>query len=205
MADLKTEYEKTYIAIKEAILIGEFTPGQKLPQRKLAQRFNATTMTVREALRTLEKENLIQIVPKWGAMVIELTKERAYEMYIVREALEGMAARLVSESISDDQANELRKQAEQCDIFLQSSSASVREKAATHEKLHRKIIILSNCGELIRCMETISLHNILLQNAYHIKFITDPPRWHSTLVNAILSNNPDNAEKNYAGTCAPGL
>ena len=74
MADLKTEYEKTYIAIKEAILIGEFTPGQKLPQRKLAQRFNATTMTVREALRTLEKENLIQIVPKWGAMVIELMK-----------------------------------------------------------------------------------------------------------------------------------
>ena len=106
-----------------------------------------------------------------------------------------MAARLVSESISGEQANELRKQAEQCDILLQSSAASVREKAATHEKLHRKIIILSNCGELIRCMETISLHNILLQNAYHIKFITDPPRWHSTLVNAILSNNPDNAEK----------
>ena len=49
MAIFLTEYQKVYEALKSAIISGEFSPGQRLPQRKLAERFDATTITVREA------------------------------------------------------------------------------------------------------------------------------------------------------------
>ncbi|MCK5006974.1 MAG: GntR family transcriptional regulator [Spirochaetales bacterium] len=93
MADFRTEYEKVYEAIRNAIIAGQYVPGERLPQRKLAEKFNTTTITVREALRFLEQDGLILIEPKWGAMVVEITAEKIYGRYIVREALEGMAAR----------------------------------------------------------------------------------------------------------------
>lgn len=93
MADFRTEYEKVYEAIRNAIIAGQYAPGERLPQRKLAEKFNTTTITIREALRFLERDGLILIEPKWGAMVVEITAEKIYGRYIVREALEGMAAR----------------------------------------------------------------------------------------------------------------
>ena len=61
MADFRTEYEKVYQAIRNAVIAGQYAPGERLPQRKLAETFNTTTITVREALRFLEQDGLILI------------------------------------------------------------------------------------------------------------------------------------------------
>ncbi len=78
MADFRTEYEKVYEAIRNAVIAGQYAPGERLPQRKLAEKFNTTTITVREALRFLEQDGLVSIEPKWGAMVVEITPEKIY-------------------------------------------------------------------------------------------------------------------------------
>ena len=65
-SDLKTESQKVFELLREAILSGRFKPGDKLPQRGLAEEFESTTITVRDALRSLESEGLVEIVPKWG-------------------------------------------------------------------------------------------------------------------------------------------
>jgi DNA-binding GntR family transcriptional regulator len=195
MADFRTEYEKVYEAIRNAIIAGQYVPGERLPQRKLAETFDTTTITVREALRYLEQDGLILIEPKWGAMVVEITAEKIYGRYIVREALEGMAARLAAENITEEERRELMAMAEECDRELVGERMSRRDKANLHYKLHEKIVNITRCPELIQSINRNNLHTVILSNAYHIDWRHDNPERHRTLVQSILSGVADQAEQ----------
>jgi DNA-binding GntR family transcriptional regulator len=194
MADFRTEYEKVYEAIRSAIMTGRYAPGERLPQRKLAETFDTTTITVREALRFLEQDGLILIEPKWGAMVVEITPEKIYGRYIVREALEGMAARLAAENVTGEETRELLDLALECDRELVGDRLSRQDKASLHYKLHERIVNITRCPELIQSITRNNLHTIILSNAYHIDWRHDNPERHRTLVQSIVSGDPDRAE-----------
>ena len=168
MADFRTEYEKIYEAIRNAVIAGQYAPGERLPQRKLAEAFDTTTITVREALRYLEQDGLILIEPKWGAMVVEITPEKIYGRYIVREALEGMAARLAARNVTEEEKRQLMEMAEECDRELVSDRMNRQDKANLHYKLHEKIVNITRCPELIQSINRNNLHTVILSNAYHI-------------------------------------
>jgi DNA-binding GntR family transcriptional regulator len=195
MADFRTEYEKVYEAIRDAIIAGRYVPGERLPQRKLAEAFATTTITVREALRFLEQDGLILIEPKWGAMVVEITPGKIYGRYIVREALEGMAARLAAENVTEEEKRELMDMAEECDRELVSERMNRQDKANLHYKLHEKIVNITRCPELIQSINRNNLHTVILSNAYHIDWRHDNPEQHRTLVQSIVSGIPDQAER----------
>jgi DNA-binding GntR family transcriptional regulator len=194
MADFRTEYQKIYEAIREAIIAGQYSPGERLPQRKLAETFNTTTITVREALRFLEQDGLILIEPKWGAMVVEITPEHIYGRYIVREALEGMAARLAAGNITEEEKRELMEMAAECDRELVSDRMSRQDKANLHYRLHEKIVNITRCPELIQSINRNNLHTVILSNAYHIDWLHDNPERHRTLVRGINSGDTERAE-----------
>lgn len=194
MPDYRTEYVKIYEAIRNAIMVGEFRPGERLPQRKIAERFNTTTITVREALRFLERDNLVVMEPKWGATVIEVTPERLRGRYVVREALEGMAARLACENISPREKERLRELATQCDRDLLSDELNPYQKASLHYSLHNFVAQTTRCNELIDSTNRNNLYTILLSNAYHINWSSDDPNRHRNLIERILSGTPDEAE-----------
>ena len=80
--------------LREAILSGVLKPGQRLDQNEIAEALNVSRSPVREALRTLAAEGLVQILPHRGAIVAELSPEELEEIYAIRAVLEGMAARL---------------------------------------------------------------------------------------------------------------
>lgn len=81
----------------EAIVRGEIAPGSRLTEVSLATRLGLSRQTVREALRQLSELGLITITPHRGAVVSELTPERAQEIVTLRALLEGFAGRLVAE------------------------------------------------------------------------------------------------------------
>ncbi len=191
---LKTENQKISEIIKKEILSGEFKPGERLPQRKLAEKYQSTTIVVREALRILENEGLVCIEPKWGAMVEDISPKKLYGRYVVREALEGMAARIVARQANDMEKNELLELAKQCDVKLLGNELTKAEKAKLHYKLHEKIVALSRCDELIDLVKKISLYSVLLSNAFHIDWTSDEKNWHQKLVTAIINGDPDFAE-----------
>ena len=195
MADFRTEYQKVYENIREAILAGDFKAGDKLPQRKLAEKYNSATITVREALRTLESDGLIVIEPKWGAMVTEMTPEKIQGRYIVRAALEGMAARLAAKKISENSKEELLALARKCDKELRGNKLNRQEKANLHYQIHKKIVQITGCDELIRSINRINLQAIIFSNAYRIDWSHDDPERHKKLIMAIISKDPDLAEK----------
>ena len=81
-------------SIGEAILRGEFAPGQSLPEQDLAQRLGVSRGTVREAFRALAEDGIVDLFPHRGAFVVAPTVRRAREIFTLRAELESFAARL---------------------------------------------------------------------------------------------------------------
>ena len=191
----RTEHERIYEAIQEAIISRELQPGQRLPQRSLAKRFDTTAVTIREVFRSLENSGLIVTAPKWGAIVVEVDPKTIREKYIVREALEVMAARLIAEGIGEIEKLELQRAAIECDEALSSKELTTLEKARVHFSFHERLVRATGCGELIALASKINLFAILLSNTYHTDWKTDVPRAHEKLVHNITSNPQDIAEQ----------
>lgn len=82
-------------SIGEAIVRGAFSPGQALPEQPLSAQLGTSRGTVREALRLLADQGLVEIVRHRGAFVAELTPRKAHEIFTLRAELEAFAVRLV--------------------------------------------------------------------------------------------------------------
>ncbi|ELF1351171.1 GntR family transcriptional regulator [Vibrio cholerae] len=85
----------------EAIIEGELAPGSKISEPELAKQFQVSRGPLREALMRVEGLGLIERIPHIGARVIQLSPIKLVELYAVREALEGMAARLAARNITE--------------------------------------------------------------------------------------------------------
>lgn len=79
--------------IRDAIAHGEYPPGSRLRQEEIAERFGASRVPVREALRALEAEGLVTLVPNAGAWVSRLTLAECEEVYQTRERVEPLLLR----------------------------------------------------------------------------------------------------------------
>ncbi|HDI3155038.1 TPA: GntR family transcriptional regulator [Vibrio cholerae] len=85
----------------EAIVGGQLAPGSKISEPELAKQFQVSRGPLREALMRVEGLGLIERIPHIGARVIQLSPTKLVELYAVREALEGMAARLAARNITE--------------------------------------------------------------------------------------------------------
>jgi DNA-binding GntR family transcriptional regulator len=90
-----------YVALKQLIADGRVRPGQRLREIELAGRFGVSRTPVREALRKLEAEGLVASSPGGGLAVTVASPQEIMDAYLVREALEGLAARLAAERATD--------------------------------------------------------------------------------------------------------
>jgi DNA-binding GntR family transcriptional regulator len=93
--------------LRAAIIGGQLAPGQRLIERELTGMLGVSRTVVREVLRQLESEGLIAIIPNKGPVVRELSATEARDLYTIRAALEGLAARLCVEHASAGQLKEL--------------------------------------------------------------------------------------------------
>lgn len=86
-------YEQVYLTIKDHIIKGVFSPGQKLVESKLVNLLNTSRTPIREALRRLEMEGLLVSRPSQGVEVTNFTKEAMNDLFECNSVLEGLAAR----------------------------------------------------------------------------------------------------------------
>jgi Transcriptional regulators len=94
-------------AIRKGILTGDYSLGEKLDQKLLAEKLGVSVIPVREGLRQLEAEGLIRLVPRRGAFVAELSITELKEIYLIREVLEGLAAELAVPNLDSSAFNQL--------------------------------------------------------------------------------------------------
>jgi DNA-binding GntR family transcriptional regulator len=99
---------KVYNRLKAMILERKLLPGEKIPQEKLAQDLGISRTPLVSALKYLEKEKLVQSIPRRGFFVRLFTKQEMISIFELREVLEGLAARRAALNISDKEIDQLR-------------------------------------------------------------------------------------------------
>lgn len=95
--------------LRQSIIAGRLAPGARLIERELIAMMGVSRTVIREALRQLESEGLIAIIPNKGPVVRELTLDEAKDLYSIRAVLEGLAARLFAENAGDEQLKKLEQ------------------------------------------------------------------------------------------------
>jgi DNA-binding GntR family transcriptional regulator len=87
--------------LRSMIVSGQFQPGEKIPERQLCDQFGVSRTPLREALKVLAAEGLVQLAPNRGAMVAVLTPEGLEDCLPIAMAVEALAGRLACEAITD--------------------------------------------------------------------------------------------------------
>ncbi|WP_051688119.1 GntR family transcriptional regulator [Desulfofalx alkaliphila] len=99
--------DNVYSRLRKAILKGKFQPGDRLVERKLAEKLNVSRTPIREAIRMLELEGLVSHIPRVGSVVSSIDAVEVHEIYRIRAVLEGLAARMAAERIKPEQLQQL--------------------------------------------------------------------------------------------------
>src|SRR5208282_6157425 len=94
---ISTTRERTVAALRQSILDLHFEPGQRLIERELCEMTGVSRTSLREAIRYLEAEGLVQTIPNRGMVVATVTLEDARQIYQLRGAIEALACRLFAE------------------------------------------------------------------------------------------------------------
>ncbi|MGD9991052.1 GntR family transcriptional regulator, partial [Pseudonocardia sp.] len=158
-----------------------------LVERDLAAEFEVSRSPVREALRNLDKEGLVEKLPTRGIIVKELTRREVSEIFDIREALEGMASKAAAQRIADGEASNLRQLVEQSRAALDAGDLdAVRE---SNWGFHDEIIAFSDNHILQQMLTPLMgrLHWILRQVTDFERIEVD----HLRLAAAIESGYPD--------------
>ncbi len=95
--------EQIATKLSERIVSGAYTPGQRVMEQAVAEEFEVSRGPVREALRLLEKEGLVMILPRRGAQVTNPTIEEVNEIFDIRAMLNGLRDRLIAEGKQREQ------------------------------------------------------------------------------------------------------
>lgn len=95
--------------LRQSIISGRMAPGSRLVERELIGMTGVSRTVIREALRQLESEGLITIIPNKGPIVRELSLSEANDLYAIRAVLEGLAARLFTLNAADEQILKLEQ------------------------------------------------------------------------------------------------
>lgn len=93
----ETVVDQVYKAIKKRICGGDYLPGMHLVEADMTKEFNVSRVTVRDALRRLTIDGLVEFIPNRGIRVHQLSYKDVMDIYTVRESLEGLSARLAAE------------------------------------------------------------------------------------------------------------
>jgi DNA-binding GntR family transcriptional regulator len=127
--------------LRRRIVDGEYAQGERLTENRLAEDFGVSRNPVREALRVVETEGFVQILPRRGAVVATLDETAVRDLFAVRERLETLAAGLAAERATPDDIARLR-------ALLKDASAATEAKdldrvAELNSELHLAVIEIS--------------------------------------------------------------
>jgi len=152
-------------AIREAIINGTLKPRERLMEIQLAEELGVSRTPIREALRKLELEGFIVMVPRKGAYVADISFKDIADVFEIRAALEALAAGLAAERITDEELEEMeRLVAEKAEsIANQDMEKLIKVDTLFHEAIYkasrnqRLTSIISNLREQIQRYRTTSL------------------------------------------------
>jgi DNA-binding GntR family transcriptional regulator len=173
--------------LRERILSGEFTPGDRLIEGRLSEDMGVSRIPVREALRALAAEGLVTIEPRRGASVAVLSDEIAYDMVEVRATLEGLNAKLAAQRRDDKTV--IRLQA-----FLAQGAEAVRGDdlqsfLGLNSQFHEMLATIAGNVVLTDLMRSLRDRTALLFAPSNMLRARQNWEEHSQILNAVIAGN----------------
>lgn len=180
-----------YEKLKKAILGGVYKPGCQLNERQLAQQFNISTTPLKEALRHLEQEGLVETRSRIGSFVALDIMVSIEEINLVRAALEGVAARLASIKITDAEIEQLGQVIEKMRIYTQTRN--LEKLVEVNDYFHKLISHFAKNNYIVKQVEVTRSFDLkkLLSDQDEIE-----PAFHDhyLIYSRIIAKDPDGAE-----------
>ena len=139
--------------LRKAILRGELKPGERLMEIQLANKLGVSRTPIREAIRKLELEGLVLMIPRKGAEVAQITEKNMQDVLEVRKALEELSVQLACERITPEQVEEMKMAAE--DFRKVLKSGDVTKIAEADVKFHDIIFAATNNQRLITLLNNL--------------------------------------------------
>lgn len=139
--------------LRKAILRGELKPGERLMGIQLANKLGVSRTPIREAIRKLELEGLVLMIPRKGAEVAQITEKNMQDVLEVRKALEELSVQLACERITPEQVEEMKMAAE--DFRKVLKSGDVTKIAEADVKFHDIIFAATNNQRLITLLNNL--------------------------------------------------
>ena len=181
-------------SLKEEILSGKYPPGVRIRQEDIAEQFGASRSPVREALRILEADGLINLVAHTGAWISHLSLSECEEMYQLRERIEPLLLRLSIPHMTESIIAELQ------DLVLQMEATTDVE---TFLKLDRKFHLLSYSkaetvlvGEMVNRLWNTTQHYRRAYSQMMASTSFKPAHYeHHLLLTSIAKRDVDDAER----------
>lgn len=185
--------DQVLAALRTAIINGDYLPGERLTEDRLAEDFAVSRNPVREALRVAEAEGFVVILPRRGAVVASPSSATIADMFAVRQRLESLAARLAAERATASDVAALRGLLEQGREATQQQDLG--RVAELNSALHLRILEISGNPWLLSIAKALYLH---VQWVFRLGAAERAPHsWaeHIQLVDAIESGDGDRAER----------
>lgn len=175
--------------IQRRILSGESKPGERLSQQSLARELGVAQGTVRESLLELQWLGLVESVDHLGVFVEKLDVARICEGYLLREVMEGLAARLACRTASRSDISELKAKAEE---IYKLAQADKSEAASLDRIFHLRISEITRNDTLLRLSKTYRALGMV------VRAFRDPSviyAEHTRIIDAIENNLAEEAER----------
>lgn len=189
--------DRVFSRLRQAIVEGEIPAGSKISEPELAAAYGISRGPLRDAIGRLEACHLVERRANVGARVVSLSLDDLMELYLLREALEGLAARLAAERITEREIEELREL-----LHRHEERVELKEGVAYFQKegdldFHYRIVQASGNARLIQLLCNDLYH---LMRMYRYQFgmassrARDAFREHGHIVEAIADRDPELAE-----------
>lgn len=201
----KTKKDQVVEIIREAILSGEMEPGKRLRQDKLAEQFSVSSTPIREALRQLAAEGILDATPRKGVRVAEVSLNNlrdVREIYLIRSALESLATRMAVPYLNS--AHIQRLTALQAEMEAETESGQLRKLRRPNYDFHMLIYKAADTPQLLQLIRNLwtkfpwdTLH-VLPGRASstaeeHRRIIQAIAEWNAKLAGQFMQEHIDNA------------
>jgi len=181
-------------ALRDAIMEGDIAPGARLREEELARQFRVSRTPVREALQQLNSDGLVQTSPHQGATVVSMTIEDTLAIYVVREALEGVSARLAARRATPAQCESLLAIVDQMEASLVANSPN--DMAELNLRFHAELRQAASNRHLDRFLTQIehAVRRFGRTTYAQAGRMQTSIGEHRAIVEAVVAHDPERAE-----------
>jgi DNA-binding GntR family transcriptional regulator len=193
-AKLSSLSDQVYDHLRRAIICTELSPGEKLVELDIAAQMGTSQGPVREALQRLERDGLVERRARSATFVTNISMDEMYELFSIRNVIEGFAARRTAQKITPEQCAELDDLIQK--MVRAGNQNDIIPLAEYDLEFHRRIVEWSNIASFLRLWSTLSsqIQRFVVQtHPQHYPDYVEVGTRHQPILDALRNHDGDKA------------